>query len=813
MAEMILKMTSVTAAYVILTIFARTWIRKAGMNWGRRILMGLIYGGCSVLSTHFSVDYVDMLLNVRDLGPLAAGLFIDPWSGIMAGIIGGVERYIAGTYWGIGSYTRVACSVSTILAGFLAALMYRWVFRKEKPSVAYAAFMGATMEVFHMYAVLYTHREDMEMALEVVKVCSGPMIFFSGLGLGAIALIFRIQSGEFRNPIRKYRKENTPVSNIFQGWLFLVTVAILSVNFIISFNVQTKQAFQSNQKVLAKVSDSIRDTYRKLLNVETELIRSIEASVEDQARVIALSLDRDTNMGDVDAAYLEQLKNVNDLEGLQLLSSSGSVLFSSGTVNLRDSMGVSLGEGESIAWNVGEGTVIAMVRCKRGILRISVGIRDLMSPETLMQIYDTITAFHVGKDGSFDIFNLSGTILTGMHMDQKLLPEEMTRLLAKGSGVFFDSSLFGEEAMCRLTEIGENTFLLVRLPKSEMYAQRDAQAYEMTLGAVLLFSALYVLISFLVQRTVVNSIRSTNVSLARITQGDLNVVVNVRDAQEFVELSDDINQTVTTLKGYIEAAEKRMEQELEMARVIQASALPGNFDFPQEDIDLYAMMDPAREVGGDFYDFFFTGTSRMVLVIADVSGKGIPASLFMMRSKTAIRGVAESGASASEILQKANDIMQEGNDAEMFVTVWVGILDLETGRMVCANAGHEYPALMRRGGAYELLRDRHGLALAAMPGVRYKEYEIVLNPGDRLFVYTDGAPEATNPRDEQYGTDRLLQVLNRHRDECMKDLLPGVREDISRFADGADQFDDITMLGLVYRNSQKGAPADEGNHG
>ena len=240
-----------------------------------------------------------------------------------------------------------------------------------------------------------------------------------------------------------------------------------------------------------------------------------------------------------------------------------------------------------------------------------------------------------------------------------------------------------------------------------------------------------------------------------------------------------------------------------MARTIQESALPRNFTFPREDFEIYAIMNPAKEVGGDFYDFFFIDQNKFVLVIADVSGKGIPASLFMMRSKTAIRSVAEEGKSPAEIFYQVNNTLCEGNDAEMFVTVWIGIVDLETGLMQCANAGHEYPTLKHANGDFELIKDKHTLALAAMPGIRAKEYEIQMQPGDRLFVYTDGVPEAINEQTEQYGDQRMLQVLNRDKDKPMELILPDVRKDISNFVGKADQFDDITMLGFSWKSSEK----------
>ncbi|MBR1671553.1 MAG: serine/threonine-protein phosphatase, partial [Fretibacterium sp.] len=173
-----------------------------------------------------------------------------------------------------------------------------------------------------------------------------------------------------------------------------------------------------------------------------------------------------------------------------------------------------------------------------------------------------------------------------------------------------------------------------------------------------------------------------------------------------------------------------------------------------------------------------------------------PAAMFMMRGKTALRGLAESGDSPAEILYKANNALCEGNDAEMFITAWIGLMNLRTGRMKCANAGHEYPMLMRAGGSYRLMRDPHGPALAGFEGQRFEEYEIRLKPGDRLFVYTDGIPEAQDEQEEQYDNSRLLRGLNNLKDLPMKKVLPAVRQDIRSFVGTAGQFDDITMLGF-----------------
>ena len=242
------------------------------------------------------------------------------------------------------------------------------------------------------------------------------------------------------------------------------------------------------------------------------------------------------------------------------------------------------------------------------------------------------------------------------------------------------------------------------------------------------------------------------------------------------------------------------QTELDMATKIQASMLPSIFPaFPErEEFDLYASMDPAKEVGGDFYDFFMIDDNHIGMVMADVSGKGVPAALFMMISKTIVQNFAMLGIGAADVLNKANDALCAQNEMEMFVTTWIGILDLTTGKMNCASAGHEYPAIYHDG-KFELFKDKHGLVLGGMEGARYKDYDIELGVGDKIFVYTDGVPEATNASNELFGTDRMIEALNSKENPNPTEVLKIVRASVDEFVGASEQFDDLTMLCLEYK--------------
>ena len=256
----------------------------------------------------------------------------------------------------------------------------------------------------------------------------------------------------------------------------------------------------------------------------------------------------------------------------------------------------------------------------------------------------------------------------------------------------------------------------------------------------------------------------------------------------------------------VTAEKERIGAELDMASRIQGSQLPNLFPpFPdRKEFSLYASMDPAKEVGGDFYDFFMIDEDHMGFVIADVSGKGVPAALLMMVSRVLIKSGLQNGKSPAETLASVNNQLCESNDEEFFVTVWLAVLELSTGNGIAANAGHEHPVLRRAGGKYELQVYRHSLAVGVMKDVPFRQHGFHLNPGDSFFVYTDGVPEATDRNSELYGTGRMLEALNRDADAEPDQVLANLTADINRFVDGAEQFDDITMLGFRYRGPVAG---------
>ena len=287
--------------------------------------------------------------------------------------------------------------------------------------------------------------------------------------------------------------------------------------------------------------------------------------------------------------------------------------------------------------------------------------------------------------------------------------------------------------------------------------------------------------------------------------------LHIRTGDEVEHLNLVMAQMEKDLSVYMEdltratKEEVRVRTELDMASQIQKGALPDSFPaFPdRQEFELYASMEPAKEIGGDFYDFFLIDDDHLCLVIADVSGKGVPAALFMMASKIILADNAIMEKSPSEILYDSNNAICANNKLEMFVTVWIGILEISTGKLSAANAGHEYPALKKAGSGFAIFKDKHSFVLGGQEGMKYKEYEIRLEPGDKLFVYTDGVPEAQDPDGNMFQMERMINALNEDPDASPEQILGNVHGSIGRFVREAEQFDDLTMLCLEYKGSQK----------
>ena len=365
---------------------------------------------------------------------------------------------------------------------------------------------------------------------------------------------------------------------------------------------------------------------------------------------------------------------------------------------------------------------------------------------------------------------------------------------------------------------GTIAFIAVESPMRTLESDVYSYIYTVLVIVCVISVFLFVITAFILVNLLIKPIKTISHEAAYFVENENEISENLKKiknrdeiqvlAESVLRMEIGINEYISNLTK-VTAEKERIGAELNVATKIQADMLPGVFPaFPdRHEFDLYASMDPAKEVGGDFYDFFLIDEDHLGLVIADVSGKGVPAALFMVIAKTLIKNRALMGGSPSEVLAYANEQLCEGNEAELFVTVWFAIIEISTGKGLAANAGHEHPALRRKDGSFELIKYRHSPAVATMPGMKFKEHEFKLEPGDSLYVYTDGVTEATRSDNVLFGTDRMIESLNKNPDADPKSMLEKVRADIDEFVGDAPQFDDITMLGFKYMGSEKSPTA------
>lgn len=401
----------------------------------------------------------------------------------------------------------------------------------------------------------------------------------------------------------------------------------------------------------------------------------------------------------------------------------------------------------------------------------------------------------------------------------------LKKMYAERNGII-DTVIENEDVYCVYSPVGISDWIMIMViskskitePSVELdnsihnLAETSSAAQnKQVMKIIILWIAMIItviLLSVIVTGRLAKNISNPIVTLCKAVEkvgtGNLEYDCKIKTGDEIERLSDSFGDMTESLKEYIEsyakvtAEKERISTELNVAKQIQEDMLPRIFPaFPERtEFDVYASMNPAKEVGGDFYDFFLIDKNHLALIIADVSGKGVPAALFMVISKTLLKNQALMKKEPKDILIEVNNQLCENNDAQMFVTVWLGIYEISTGKLIAANAGHEYPAIRRSDGNFELYKDKHGFVLAGMENVKYRQYELQMGAGDTLFVYTDGVAEATNSNNQLFGTDRMINALNKEPDSNPQRLICNISEDINKFVGKADQFDDITMLAI-----------------
>ena len=775
----------------------------------KQLIIGLLFGGVSAFASSFGVEWLGTTVNVRDAAPLSAGLIFGAPAGIISGFVGGLYRWFS-VYWGGGEYTQLACSIATILAGFMAAGLRKLMFDNKKPTWGYGICIAVVCEVIHMILIFITNMDNSSYAFEFVKGATLPMILGNAIAVGFAIIIVSLLNREWF----KRNKGSERIANTFQRWLLLCIVVAYFVTSIFTFILQNGMVQIETQEVFTTAMNDVESDIKgksdaQLLSiaekVKAEYEKDPKVSLDDLTdKYGIIEINVVNSSGIITNSTEEDVINVYDMNSKAQSKEFVDVLKTEDSYVQEYSP---RGKDETV-WRK-----YAAIKLESGGF-IQVGYDAEQFHDMLNEfVIDVTKNRHVGTGGFVAVCDEKlNMIIDNDYNDMPIStigitpPSEMENKKTATSLYYadvVDGKNAGSLKYMYVFKFIEGYCIIAAMPETEAMFMRDASLYTSIFMQVIIFAALFVFIYILIKRVIINNLKKINDTLGRITEGDLNVTVDVRSNEEFSSLSDDINSTVATLKRYIAEAAARIDKELEYAKQIQLSALPTNFP-ENEEYSIYAEMIAAKEVGGDFYDFYKLSENTVAFLAADVSGKGIPAAMFMMTAKTIIKDLAESGMEVNDIFTKANEKLCENNESGMFVTAWMGILDLKTGNIKFANAGHNPPLLKRADGSFEYLKTRAGFVLAGMEGIRYRIGEITLSPGDRLFLYTDGVPEATNTDNKLYGEERLLAYMNQNASMEATKLLPSLKNNIDEFVGEAPQFDDITMLMLDYRPKKGG---------
>jgi|WetSurMetagenome_2_1015567.scaffolds.fasta_scaffold01343_7 serine phosphatase RsbU (regulator of sigma subunit) len=608
--------------------------------------------------------------------------------------------------------------------------------------------------------------------------------------------------------------------NTFLKWLFLFIAAAFLLTFGVSFFIQTEQARENAvNSIKLKMDDVQKQIMENRENIA--VIRAIaDASALAKARAFAKMIELKPSLLN-SPRELENIRVRLDVDELHVSNEKGVLIACIPAEYRGYNMAGSKQSGAFMPALTNPGFALAQDPQKKGINGeifqyagvaridrpgiVQIGyhpkrLRDAMEVADIEKLY---AGFRIGKSGRIiiakddRIVSINDHWFIGKSLQEYGIPPEQLRTEDD-----FIVTIRGTRYIAMARNYEGYTIIGV-LPHSEMYVGRNDMGVLLIVCNLVLFAVVFMLVSFLVQKVVINGIHKVNRSLEKITKGDLNERVEVKTNDEFISLSNGINSTVSALKDAIAEAKARIDAELELARAIQISSLPNVFPpYPERhEFEIYAAMQTAKEVGGDFYDFYLIGERHLAVLIADVSGKGIPAALFMMTTKTLIQSLAESGLAPAVVFTEANRRLCENNEMGMFVTAFMGILELDTGKFTYVNAGHNPPLIRKAGEPFEAMKTHAGFVLGGMEGMSYRQYELFLDSGDKIFLYTDGVTEALNQEQVLYSYASLEAALNTENAAQMdvRRLLEHVSQELDRFTASAEQADDITMLALEYK--------------
>lgn len=762
-------------------------------SWQRQLAFGLIFGVAAGGAQLLGYDAAGAWISLCDAAPLAAGLLCGGPAGILAGILGGAARLAAASL-GTGTYTCLAGALSAVVAGMFAASLHRWFFEDHPPASPYGFLVGLTMEAGHMLLIFFTHMGEVEDALLRVQHAALPMMLgTSVVTAAALAAAYKVSPAA-----APARTAGTLEARLQRSLAICLTVSVCTA-IALAWGVQSRLAAEDTESLLQvhlrDVPEALNDALENALSEYT--VWTGQAYSKNSAEVLA---DATAENGILALLVVEPggritAGTVADAVGMDISGMAGAEQYlqagPDGTTGpWRDSFRM---PGTRVRYSA--------ARLSDGSILIAEYANWFVAEHLRTQITLGALHRHIGTDGYLLLADKDGAVMSGPAGVVGNL-SDLGFSLDGPQDTMLQTDVNGEAVQYVYgttdTAAGPCTAVCV-IPKHETDVNALVDICLTAFSIILIFFALFLVLSVLMRKRVVEEIHAVNSALGKITAGDLTCIVDVRSSDELAVLSDGINGTVAALRDLIAKEAARIDAELELARVIQRTSLPSVFPpFPgRNEFAICAMMLPAKDVGGDFYDFYLLGENRLAFLAADVSGKGIPAAMFMMRAKTELKRLAQSGLPLVDVFRRANASLSENNEASMFVTVWMGILDLATGEVEYVDAGHEPAIVVNADGVPRFAAGTDGFVLGGLDDFAYTSGSLTLCPGDTLILYTDGVTEAQNSSREQFTDARLLDSV-RQSSGSVQDVCQAVHEEVDAFAAGAEQFDDLTLLALRF---------------
>ena len=630
----------------------------------KKIIAGVLFGIAAIIGNEFGITTGGATLNTRDAAPICAGLIFGAPSGIIAGFIGGIERWFS-VYWGGGEYARLACSLSTVLAGLFAAFLRKAVFDDKRPSFVFGIVTGVVTETMHLTILFISHISDPTDIFTIVKLCTAPMIICNSAAVGISLLTINILS----NSMQSLKEAAAGFKQRLQfGLLITVILCFLGSEFFV-YSIETACCKSETEKSLSASIDKLFDAIQEKGGVDNDIFLT---SQTDKIFIIA---DKKGNVVTASEEYAGQNLGDYDFE----LKNSGGELFES----------------------------------------------------------------------DFD-----------------------------GADFLVCAKNYNNLTIIAMTE------------KSIAFNSRDNAIIIVFFAEVLVLAGIFLMVYTGMQSAIKKEITAARGVLGKMIQGSIN---SDSDGDEFTTITKAVHK-------FVEGAATKIEKDLALARDVQQAALTSSFPaFPNEKaFDIYAVMKSAKDVGGDFYDLFMPDDKHIIITVADISGKGIPAAMFMLTAKSLLRDCCSRHTDPGEAFCEANNALCKNNTADMFVTAWMALIDKTDGSIRFCNAGHNPPVIIHKNGEAQYLRTKPNLVLACIEDMPYITQTQNLSQGDRLLLYTDGVTEAEDAAHNQYGEDRLIECVTKNSALDCKSLVEAVEADIFTHTNGNEQSDDITILIFDY---------------